>query len=183
MIQNNKLQIGCWYDLIPHRLLLHQNDKFTKNKLSWGTFFIQKWSTCIECTHKKWCDLRALAHHDKLTDFKWENFSGSHALWPLPQSWFPFIILIEYFCDPYTLRQEHHQRAVFVESPGQRNHWHLCQHLCPFKVWLLEILGTSHMYYARCSKSLSDGVASAQHEEMMAKLWCAEAQSRWLKNR
>merc|ERR1719346_579858 len=31
---------------------------------------------------------------------------------------------------------------------------------------------------SRCSKSLSDGVASAQHEEMMAKLWCAEAQSR-----
>merc|ERR1719494_373910 len=35
---------------------------------------------------------------------------------------------------------------------------------------------------ARCSKSLSDGVASAQHEEMMAKLWCAEAQSRIMSN-
>merc|ERR1719187_740928 len=35
---------------------------------------------------------------------------------------------------------------------------------------------------SRCSKSLSDGVASAQHEEMMAKLWCAEAQSRIMSN-
>merc|ERR1719204_894246 len=35
---------------------------------------------------------------------------------------------------------------------------------------------------SRCSKSLSYGVASAQHEEMMAKLWCAEAQSRIMSN-
>merc|ERR1711872_534329 len=35
---------------------------------------------------------------------------------------------------------------------------------------------------ARCSKSLNEGVESAHHEEMMAKLWCAEAQSRIMSN-
>ena len=140
-------------DLIPCRLLLHQkfvqNDKFAKKSVEGSYFFHPKVKYLYRvCTPKKWRDLCALKHLDKLTDFEWEHFSVprhfDHFHRPGSLEPLPLKILIEYFCDPQPLRQEHHQRAVFVESPGQRNHWHLCQHLCPFKVWLLEILATSH---------------------------------------
>jgi len=35
---------------------------------------------------------------------------------------------------------------------------------------------------SRCTKSLTEGVASAQHEEMMAKVWCSESYDRIMKN-
>ena len=31
----------------------------------------------------------------------------------------------------------------------------------------------------RCSKSLNEGVESAHHEEMMTKIWCEEAYTRY----
>merc|ERR1712083_972077 len=35
---------------------------------------------------------------------------------------------------------------------------------------------------ARCTKSLNDGLTSAQHEEMMAKVWCSESYERIMNN-
>jgi len=35
---------------------------------------------------------------------------------------------------------------------------------------------------SRCTKSLTEGAASAQHEEMMAKVWCSESYDRIIKN-
>merc|ERR1712037_545179 len=34
---------------------------------------------------------------------------------------------------------------------------------------------------SRCSKSLTEGIESAHHEEMMAKVWCKEAHTRWFR--
>ena len=88
-----------------------------------------------------------------------------------------YLFCIRIFCVSCNKIQDHSVR-FFVLGKGIINEQFVLNRLANATI---DIYANSCVL-SRCTKSLNDGVESAHHEEMLAKVWCSESYNRIMDN-